>query len=187
MAGVKKYVANEPLQSWLKTFFNRVDSGRLERGRDLYHSGALIDFKEHESAFVATIQGSRRTPYVVEGQFLSFDRHDRPDPQTIEVECSCPDWVDICKHSACAVIQLAVEMDKRLGTPLRTPSKKIKPRLVITSKDKEVEDQLQQLEQVARSNPRTLLSLENAPFWVFKKGLNKAMRDVHGVVRKSLD
>jgi hypothetical protein len=50
-----------------------------------------------------------------------------------------------------------------------------------------VERQIQELERVARSNPRTLLSLEDAPFWVFKKGLNKAMRDVHGLVRKRLD
>jgi hypothetical protein len=50
-----------------------------------------------------------------------------------------------------------------------------------------IERQLQELDQASRSNPRTLLSLENAHFWVFKKGLNKAMRDVHGIVRKRLD
>jgi hypothetical protein len=50
-----------------------------------------------------------------------------------------------------------------------------------------IERQLQELERVSRYNQRTLLSLENAHFWVFKKGLNKAMRDVHGIVRKRLD
>lgn len=50
-----------------------------------------------------------------------------------------------------------------------------------------IERQLQELERVSRFNQRTLLSLENAHFWVFKKGLNKAMRDVHGIVRKRLD
>jgi uncharacterized Zn finger protein len=187
MVGVKKYVANKSIQSWLTTFFNRVDSGRLKRGRELYHSGALQHFEERESTFLASIQGSRHSPYVVEGEFLSFDSNDRPDPQAIDLECSCPDWIDVCKHSVCAVIQLAVEMDKRLGTSFRPITKKKEQNLVMTSEDKKVEDQLQELERVSRSNPRTLLSLEDAHFWVFKKGLNKAMRDAHGVVSKRLD
>jgi hypothetical protein len=50
-----------------------------------------------------------------------------------------------------------------------------------------VHHQLQQLERKARTGQHSIVTLGDASFWMFKNGLNRAMKDVHGVVRQRLD
>lgn len=187
MASVKKYVANKRTQNWLKELFSTVDSKRIMRGKDLYDDGSLIHFEEREGGFKAYIQGGRRNPYTVEGEFRLVDDIHLPDPHSIDVNCTCPDWIDICKHSVCAIIHLATKLDKRTLPPVEKTALTTS-RLSRKQQDdlQEMQLQLEQLERSTRSIPHTVTNLGDAPFWIFKHGMSKAMNDVHQVVKQKL-
>lgn len=187
MASAKKYVASKSAQNWLKEVFSTVDSKRLKRGTVLYDEGGLIHFEENERGFKASIQGSRRNPYTVEGVIQLIDDDQLPDPRTLDVDCTCPDWIDICKHSVCAIIHIATKLDKRSLPPLQETSFS-KTRQSRKQQDdlQELQLQLDQLEKLARSSPHSIVTLGDASFWIFKHGMNKAVKDIHQVVIQKL-
>lgn len=175
------------VQNWLNNLFSSVDSKRLKKGKELYDNGALIHFEGHEGGFKASIQGTRRNPYTVEGAFHLFTDDNLPDPQSIDIDCTCPDWIDICKHCVCAIIHLATKLDRPLHTPLEKMALS-KARLSRKQQDslQEMQLQLEQLERSTRSIPHTVTKLGDASFWIFKHGMSKAMNDVHQVVKQKL-
>jgi uncharacterized Zn finger protein len=99
-------------EQWLEDFFHIVDRNRLERGKALYRQGQLLDFqeKEKEDGFYAKVKGSRGKPYEVEAYFPIVEEG-LPDIEEMFVECSCPDWVEFCKHSICAIIYFCNELN----------------------------------------------------------------------------
>ena len=40
-----------------------------------------------------------------------------PKPKEIRLECSCPDWADMCKHVAAVLYGVGARLDERAGTP----------------------------------------------------------------------
>src|SRR5690625_40887 len=123
MFKVSKYVQDEQLQHWLNDFFQYVDSGRLQRGCALYTSGALVDFQSEEDGFTAEVQGSRRHPYEIMGETDFFVLNGLSDVEYLWLACTCPDGVSICKHSVCAIIGWAVELDRQSETQVGTKAK----------------------------------------------------------------
>jgi uncharacterized Zn finger protein len=188
MASAKKYVTSKSAQNWLKEVFSTIDAKRLKRGTALYDEGSLIHFEENERGFKASVQGSRRNPYTVEGVLQLNDvDHQLPDPRKLDVDCTCPDWIDICKHSVCAIIHVATKLDK-WSLPQLQETTLSKTRQSRKQQDdfQEMQLQLEQLAKSARSSPHTIETLGDASFWIFKHGMNKAMKDVHQVVKQKI-
>lgn len=90
-------------EKWLQQFFKIVDRNRLERGKRLYHDEKTVLFKKKNNGFFAIVQGSRSKTYEVDAHFTT-DESGFPDIEELAIECSCPDWVEYCKHSICSVI-----------------------------------------------------------------------------------
>lgn len=187
MASAKKYVTSKSAQNWLKEVFSTIDAKRLKRGTTLYDEGSLIHFEENERGFKASIQGARRNPYTVEGVFQLLDDDQLPDPHTLDVDCTCPDWINICHHSVCAIIHVATKLDKR-SLPALQETSLSKTRQSRKQQDdfQEMQLQLEQLAKSAKSSSHTIEALGDASFWIFKHGMNKAMKDVHQVVKQKI-
>lgn len=99
------------LQQWLeKEFYPVVDRNRLERGKKLYNSGKLVDLKDSEEGFFATVRGSGGKAYQIDA-FLPVDDEGVPDIEEIVISCSCPDWAEFCKHTVCALMGYCLEQE----------------------------------------------------------------------------
>lgn len=103
-------------EDWLQQFFRVVDRSRLERGRKLYSEEKLLSLRKTEEGFLAHVRGSRSKTYEVHAHFTT-DEDGLPDIEELAIECSCPDWVEFCKHSICTMIhychhELDVKMEK---------------------------------------------------------------------------
>jgi uncharacterized Zn finger protein len=131
------------LEKWLSTFFDRVDSNRLNKGQKLFNQKMLIGFEERASEVEAMVHSSRL--YRVN---LFYDATDLmtlglPDPQKVICTCSCHDDVEICEHSVCTVLYWAFQTEKALRhvvAPLKITETKMKTDLT-----------LKRLEQAAQS------------------------------------
>lgn len=203
MLNISRYIRTPKIQKWLFEFFNTVDSGRLRRGSSLYRSGALLAFSETDDGFIATMLGSHGDEYEIDGEIDYIHEDGYLDVDELYVECSCPDDTYVCKHSVCAVIHWAVEMDKRLsagrsdergetGGTLST-GERFAWKLPTAKEDQpqqqpfaELEQQWHSLERHVRKGDHTLLELNNPSFWPFKDGLDQVMDDVQRVVKDTL-
>lgn len=185
MSRASKYVQNERVHDWLQDFFREPDTARLKRGRDLYDQGKVSRFEGDHDGFIAKVKGSGRRSYDVNCDIDAFDENGLPDFEHFHVECTCPDWVDICKHSICAVIYYASQIDKQPGDFFLVD---MENNLTTTMNqvNEELQHQLQQLENLAGSSKHSILSLGEAPFWKLSIGFDKAMEDVHHVVTSSM-
>ncbi len=57
---------------WIEALERLVDSGRLTRGRSYARKGQVLSIEEKKTGIAARVQGSRRTPYKVTIQMVSF-------------------------------------------------------------------------------------------------------------------
>lgn len=203
MMNVSQFVTTDDYQEWLAAFFDSVERGRLGRGCGLYRSNAVQAFEETSGGgFYAGVSGSKGDVYEVRN-YAGFDlAHGRLD-EDWDIECSCPDYYVLCKHTICAVIYWAVMMDRRLAEefaprrtiPRRTPNTDLQfawklsqdnPTPQVEQPFAELELQLQSLVQHAKSSDYTLLNLGDAAFWTFKERLPRVMGDLHHIVEKNL-
>lgn len=108
------------LQQWLeKEFFPVLDRSRLERGKKLYDSERMIELEGHGQGFFATVSGSRGKKYEIDA-YLPVDESGEPDIETMSISCSCPDWVEFCKHGICAMIVYCSEQEGSIPAVFRT-------------------------------------------------------------------
>ncbi|HET7579464.1 MAG TPA: hypothetical protein VFK33_09295 [Bacillales bacterium] len=148
---------------WLeKEFFPVIDRGRLERGKRLYRKGNPAIFRKNEDGFSAVVQGSRAKSYEVDA-YLSLDKTGLPDIEEMSVVCSCPDWVEFCKHSVCAVIRYCEEQ----------------PSMLPDSVERE------EVEDVRKAITRDLEKITDlGPFFSFRGG--GSVEEMHRIVQKKL-
>ncbi|MCX6050364.1 MAG: SWIM zinc finger family protein [Chloroflexi bacterium] len=60
-----EFVKNWWAERWIKALEQLVDAGRLRRGRSYARSGQVLSIEEKKDGLLATVQGSRATPYKV--------------------------------------------------------------------------------------------------------------------------
>lgn len=95
----------DELHLWLNAFFDRVEKGRLQRGRILYLDEALEQFQHDEAGFTAQIQGSKGHIYTANARTNGYNSNGWPAMEHIQFTCTCPDHGEpICKHVVCATI-----------------------------------------------------------------------------------
>lgn len=88
------------------------DPGRLARGRGYWADGAVVDIVIDPGVVTATVQGSRRQPYLV--SMATAAGPGMPTRRELEVSCTCPDddgtGRNACKHVVAALFQFSEEV-----------------------------------------------------------------------------
>lgn len=104
-----------------------ADPARFRRGKTYVLEGAVTRLEVSPGQLVATVIGSRDTPYQVVAAVRPIDRPDLSSPEQLRaqinrltpegaelmVSCSCPDDADPCKHSVAALLAFAAELTSR--------------------------------------------------------------------------
>lgn len=162
------------VENWLERFRSIVQVSRLRRGQLLYEQGRVLQYAKTNQGFTAKIQGSRRFPYEIDADFSS-DENGLPDLDDFYIECSCPDWVEYCKHSICAVLFFSDEMSREL-TRFEAESP--------IQNDKLKRDRLIKLTAMSEYD---IYSLPTAAFWKSEQDLPLALRKMHKTVKKKLN
>jgi uncharacterized Zn finger protein len=157
----------------LKEFFSIVDVNRLKRGKILYNQGSIVDFKRKENGFFAKIQGSRKLPYETKAVF-SCDETGLPVIDSLYIDCTCPDWVEFCKHGICAMVYFSNELNRELsvsGNHRRNKNDRMKA---------------DRIKKLTALSDHKITRLGTASFWQHEPQLNLAMKHVHKKVRNGL-
>lgn len=162
------------VDEWLNDFFQIVDDNRLQKGRRLYHAGKVMEFgfDQDRNKFHAKVQGSRNKPYTVEGYFSGVSGDELPDLDDLFIECSCPDWVEFCKHAVSVMIHYGEE-------------RKQKPNAVqfVQSMQPEPENaQVRELKKSMSAEMVSITSLQSPPFFE----TSRELKDIHSIVRDKL-
>ena len=104
-----------------------ADPARFRRGKTYVLEGAVTRLQVSSGQLLATVIGSRDTPYQVIAAVRPIDRPDLSSPELLRaqinrltpeggelmVSCSCPDDADPCKHSVAALLAFAGELTSR--------------------------------------------------------------------------
>lgn len=104
-----------------------ADPPRFRRGKSLVVEGAVTRLEVSTGRLVASVIGSRATPYQVIVAVRPMERPDLSTPELLRaqinwltpeggelmVSCSCPDDADPCKHGVAALLAFAAEMVSR--------------------------------------------------------------------------
>lgn len=104
-----------------------ADPARFRRGKTYVVEGAVTRLEVSSGQVVATVIGSRDTPYQVIAAVRPIERPDLSSPEQLRaqinrltpegaelmVSCSCPDDADPCKHSVAALLAFAAELTSR--------------------------------------------------------------------------
>ncbi|HET7627258.1 MAG TPA: hypothetical protein VFK44_02615 [Bacillales bacterium] len=92
------------MSNWLDDFCQIIDYDRMKRGKRLYESNHVQHFtmNSDRTGFSAAVRGSGDRIYHVQATFPQIDG-EMPDIEQLRVQCDCPDWVEFCKHSICAI------------------------------------------------------------------------------------
>lgn len=104
-----------------------ADPARFRRGKTYVLDGAVTRLEVSSGQLLATVVGSRATPYQVFAGVRPIDRPDLGSPELLRaqinlltpeggelmVSCSCPDDADPCKHSVAALLAFAAELTSR--------------------------------------------------------------------------
>jgi uncharacterized Zn finger protein len=159
------------VEDWLERFISIVDVNRLKRGKLLYNQGRVVQYAKNNNGFAAKVQGSGKLPYNIDADF-SYDENGLPGLDDLYVECSCPDWVEYCKHSICAVLFFSGELNRELS---KTEA--------VNKNDLPNQERLRKLTMASEHD---ILSLAPAPFWKHVPDLSFALRKTHKTVRKKL-
>lgn len=88
------------------------DSGRFTRGKRYFADDAVLDIDLQPGLVTASVQGSRRDPYLV--QIGVTPGNGVPLRRDIDATCTCPDAREVghelCKHGVAAMIALSNEI-----------------------------------------------------------------------------
>lgn len=162
------------VEKWLNDFFRMVDDNRLQRGRKLYRAGKVTDFEinSDRNKFYAKVHGSRTKPYTVEGYFSGGSEEELPDLDDLFIECSCPDWVEFCKHSVSVMIRYAQERQQNPNAV----------QFVQRTEPNPENAQVKELKKAMSSEMVSLPTLGNPPFL----DANRELKEIHGIVRDKL-
>lgn len=76
--------ANWWSRRWLELLDVCIDSGRMSRGRSYARKGQVLDIEITEGLIAATVQGSRRTPYIVR---MAFDTLSSDEMEYFIMQC----------------------------------------------------------------------------------------------------
>ena len=88
----------------------RSESTRFLRGADLMERGMVGALTVSPARAKGSVQGSRRTPYLVE--IVSRTTGALPSTASqLSFTCTCPDWGDPCKHGVAVALELAERLD----------------------------------------------------------------------------
>lgn len=104
-----------------------ADPARFRRGKTYVADGAVSRLQVSSGELVATVVGSRDTPYQVVAAVKPITRPDlsgadalrsqinrlTPEAGEMMVSCTCPDWDDPCKHAIAALLAFAGELVSR--------------------------------------------------------------------------
>jgi len=104
-----------------------ADPPRFRRGKSLVVEGAVTRLEVSTGRLVASVIGSRDTPYQVIVAIRPTERPDLSTPELLRaqinrltpegdelmVSCSCPDDADPCKHGVAALLAFAAELVSR--------------------------------------------------------------------------
>ena len=104
-----------------------ADPPRFRRGKSLVVEGAVTRLEVSTGRLIASVIGSRDTPYQVIVAVRPTERPDLSTPELLRaqinrltpegselmVSCSCPDDADPCKHSVAALLAFAAELVSR--------------------------------------------------------------------------
>ena len=104
-----------------------ADPPRFRRGKSLVVEGAVTRMEVSTGRLIATVVGSRYTPYQVIIAARPIERPDLSSPEMLRaqinrltpegrelmISCSCPDDADPCKHGVAALLAFAAELVSR--------------------------------------------------------------------------
>ena len=104
-----------------------ADPARFRRGKTYVLDGAVTRLEVSSGQLLATVVGSRDTPYQVFASVRPIDRPALGSPELLRaqinlltpeggelmVSCSCPDDADPCKHSVAGLLAFAAELTSR--------------------------------------------------------------------------
>ena len=104
-----------------------ADPPRFRRGKSLVVEGAVTRLDVSTGRLIATVLGSRNTPYQVIIAVRPIERPDLSTPELLRAQinrltpegrelmigCSCPDDADPCKHGVAALLAFAAELVSR--------------------------------------------------------------------------
>ena len=104
-----------------------ADPARFRRGKTYVAEGAVTRLSVSPGQLVATVIGSRDTPYQVIAAVRMVPRPElgspealraqinrlTPEGRSIMVSCTCPDDADPCKHAVAALLAFAGELVSR--------------------------------------------------------------------------
>ncbi|TCP28920.1 SWIM zinc finger protein [Scopulibacillus darangshiensis] len=183
--GVDSIIYDGELVDWLKAFFSYTERRRLGRGQTLYQEDAVIDFHLTEEGFKAHIHGSRFKPYLVKATFDDT----LPNPADVQLDCSCPDSAEPCKHAICAVIHWVVVMDNQRSNKWNL---KDINRLNSFSRRRTADapgniTALGKLQGLASEGPPAADQFSDAVFWHVHPDLNDLMKGIYTVVKRDLE
>lgn len=97
-----------------------ADGPRMARGRGLYRRGRVSGVFVSHGEVIASVEGSEPEPYEVVLATRDAPNHAQgvdlvPGAIDVSVSCTCPDWSDMCKHGAAALLGFADEVDDDLS------------------------------------------------------------------------
>lgn len=98
----------------LQNFDKRIGAIILQRGKQYYDEGAVLDIEENQGSWTAEIEGS--DIYTVSVSL-------KKDSEISEYFCDCPYDGDICKHLVAVFYTLREEISNRIPVP-KKPGKK---------------------------------------------------------------
>ncbi|HET7615426.1 MAG TPA: hypothetical protein VFK27_00620 [Bacillales bacterium] len=156
-------------EQWLEQFFKIVDFGRRERGKQLYKKNKLLNFRKNPGGdgFTAKVKGSGDKIYRIEAYYPQVDEG-MPDIEEMKMNCTCPDWVEFCKHSVCAVMCLAKNANGE-----SVIWKDVSP---------EVDEAAEKISLAMKRDMETLRDLGEPPFL---RGTGQFL-EMHKIIRKKL-
>lgn len=98
----------------LQNFDKRIGTVILQRGKQYYEEGAVLDIEENQGRWTAEVEGS--DIYTVTVSL-------KKDSEIIEYFCDCPYDGDICKHLVAVFYTLREEISNRIPVP-KKPGKR---------------------------------------------------------------
>lgn len=104
-----------------------ADPARFRRGKSLVLDGSVARLEVSTGQLLATVIGSRDTPYQVMVAVRPIERPDLSTPEQLRTQinrltpeggelmmsCTCPDDADPCKHGVAALLAFASELVSR--------------------------------------------------------------------------
>jgi len=104
-----------------------ADPARFRRGKTYVANGSVTKLQVSPGELIATVMGSRDTPYQVVAALKPIPRPElagadalrsqinrlTPEAGEMMVSCTCPDWDDPCKHAIAGLLAFAAELVSR--------------------------------------------------------------------------